>query len=162
MEPEKPTLEYAVPPKGGRVLWEWCVRVLKSRTLRWVAVGLLSLIPMGYLSNWVSERACEAKLAGELYAQWSRRPFYTEETPYAPDTRAIFRSIGVSPLPDPPIGSQVYPRLGVFQATWAGPYQMEVKYDRVHGRGAVDGGVRRYFCFFGWVIDLGDRDRWTT
>jgi hypothetical protein len=131
--------------------------------MRWVVGILLGLIPLGYLSDWVSTQPCEARMARELNSRWGGLGFYTDNNrppPAAADTRAIFSSIGVIPLPDVPPGVEVYPRIGVGRGGSVGPFLEDVRYDMAHHRGAAWGGVRRYFCLFGWVIDLGDITEW--
>jgi hypothetical protein len=165
--PTRFELEYRTPqPHRNRAFLVFAVVIhaMTSRTGRRVLVAVTCattlLIAAGYLSNSLCSTTCEIRTAKWFAATvYSGKPFCL-----GPDgkveSQAIFASAGI-PTSQNATGLP-YPWGEVRRAHSVAPFLVEVDYGWVAEPQIGEGGSLRYFCFFGYIIEIGDRVRWVT
>jgi hypothetical protein len=132
-------------------------------------LGLLLVVPAGYLSNVVTRSRCELKAASELMtdlrnAAPDRPPpeaFVLPDSP--PESAKALSAAGfrVRPCTDKTT-AQCLPWVTVSRARTVGPYTMSVTREWLAGLTAGQGRELRYFCFFGIVIRISERRLWVS
>jgi len=162
MQPEHKTLDYYSPKRVGwlRARWTVLLQIIRSRRTKRLALAVscivVTLVPLGYLSNWLSLKTCERQTVEWLVVYRGM----DQEIHHAPDSaQEIFRAAGVRVLPMGPEGHS-YPIANVDHAHIVLPFIVTVDYDSVGAPLAGDGRTRRFLCLFGYVVVIDDYMRW--
>jgi hypothetical protein len=140
---------------------------MKRLTLRSLVV-LVLLVPVGYLSNLVTKRACERRSARDAVAgieqDGVRVPwvYVLNESPV--NSASALTAVGtpVRPCKSKPSEFDCWPWVEIFPAETIRPYVVSVRSGFVAAPLAGRGTLTRYFCLFGIAVKVSEVSLWYT
>jgi hypothetical protein len=135
----------------------------KVWAVRFFAVSL-ALVGVGYASDFLSTGACEQQVARWIAQDVMLGYEFYVLPARAGDSAAIFKKVGARVLTFQPTQGRLveFPWAEVGRGNFRYPFVVVVDWGYCHGPTSGQGGHRRFFCFFGYVINLGDRGAWIT
>lgn len=157
-------LEYEAKKTWRERLRTGLLRLVHVVTSKRYVICLLTtvtvLVSGGYASNRVSLARFERRTAISIARnELGRRLFHLNAYGEA-DSRAIFTAAGIQSLSSAGAGEDRLPCAGISRGHSVFPFIVEVEYGCSFGRLNGHGGIRRYFCLFGFVVQTEDPMTW--
>jgi len=128
-----------------------------------LAIGVLVIVAIGYLSNCVSTKACERQVA-----RWIAKDIMNGRKFFVLPDRAsrslsVFKEVGarVEVYTSTAENFNGFPWGEVGSANFRWPFVVTVKWGYVQEPLGGHGGVRRFICFFGYPLELGNASSWS-
>jgi len=131
----------------------------------YVALAVFALAAtVGWISNAYSKVLCQQTVAAWLFNEpIGGRSFYLIDAASDRDAGDVFDSIKAtySVLPAGPHAANTWPRLAMKTHTWI-PFVVSVDYFWEREFLIGGGATKRFLCFFGTVVYLGETDEFAT
>lgn len=136
---------------------------LKVWAVRFLAVSL-ALVGVGYASNLLSTDACEQQAARWLAQDVMQGHEFYVLPARSGDSVEIFKKVRARVLTLQLMGDRLveFPWAEVGRGSFKYPFLVVVDWGYCLAPLSGQGGHRRFFCFFGYVINLGDKWAWVT
>ena len=131
-----------------------------------VALAVVALVlPLGYLSNWLTRRACERNAARHVGAGIGAVgvPIFVLPASARGSADALRAAgLAVQPCQSSGAGFNCWPWGEVKSARTIAPYVMAVEWGFVKAPLSGLGTENRYLCLFGLAVQISHRELWIT